>query len=64
MADVEEAARRLLRVMNENQAHDHEGSAVKPGEEEAIDAGLSPGSTLCRVAVWWLSGVSSPMCSM
>jgi hypothetical protein len=52
--DVEEAARRLLRAMNENQAHDREGAAVKPGEEEAIDAGLRPGSTLYRAAVWWL----------
>ncbi len=54
MADVEEAARRLLRAMNENQAHSREGSLVKPGEEEAIDAGLRPGSTLYRAAVWWL----------
>ena len=54
MADIEEAARRLLRAMNENQAHSREGSPVKPGEEEAIDAGLRPGSTLYRSAVWWL----------
>jgi hypothetical protein len=54
VADVEGAARRLLRAINENQAHGREGAAVKPGEEEAIDAGLRPGSTLYRAAVWWL----------
>jgi len=54
VADVEEAARRLLRAMNENQAHNREGSAMKPGEEEAIDAGLRPGSPQYRAAVWWL----------
>jgi hypothetical protein len=54
VADVEGAARRLLRAMNENQAHGREGTAVNPGEEEAIDAGLRPGSTLYRAAVWWL----------
>ena len=54
VADVEGAAQRLLRALNENQAHGHEGSPVKPGEEEAIDAGLRPGSTLYRAAVWWL----------
>jgi hypothetical protein len=52
--DVEEAARQLLRALNENQAHGHEGSAVKPGEQEARDAGLRPGSPLYRAAVWWL----------
>jgi hypothetical protein len=52
--DVEEAARRLLRALNENQAHDREGAAVKPGEQEAHDAGLRPGSILYRSAVWWL----------
>ena len=54
MSDVEGAARRLLRALNENQAHDREGSAVEPGEREAQDAGLRPGSTLYRSAVWWL----------
>lgn len=54
MADVEEAAWRLLRALNENQGHAHEGSAVMPGEEAAIDAGLRPGSTQYRAAVWWL----------
>ena len=55
MADnVEGAARRLLRALNENQAHGREGAAVKPAEEEARDAGLRPGSHLYRAAVWWL----------
>ena len=52
--DVEEAARRLLRALNENQAHGREVAAVKPGEQEASDAGLRPGSSLYRAAVWWL----------
>ena len=54
MADIEEAARRLLRTLDENQAHGREGAAVKPGEEEAMVAGLRPGSHLYRAAVWWL----------
>jgi len=54
VAEVEKAARRLLRALNENQAHGREGAEVKPGEEEARDAGLRPGSTLYRAAVWWL----------
>jgi hypothetical protein len=54
VADVEEAARRLLRVLNENQAHDREAAEVEPGEQEARDAGLRPSSTLYRSAVWWL----------
>ena len=54
MADVEEAARRLLRAMNENQAHGRESAVVEPGDQEARDAGLRPGSTLYRAAVWWL----------
>ena len=52
--DVEGAARRLLRALNENQAHSREGAAVKLGEEEARDVGLRPGSLLYRAAVWWL----------
>ena len=52
--DVEEAARRLLRALNENQAHGREDAAVKPGEPEVRDAGLRPGSPLYRAAVWWL----------
>ena len=52
--DVEGAARRLLRVLNENQAHGREGAVVGLGEEEARDAGLRPGSHLYRAAVWWL----------
>jgi hypothetical protein len=54
VADVEVAARRLLRAMNENQAHGREGAAVEPGEQEARDAGLRPGSSPYRAAVWWL----------
>ena len=52
--DVEGAARRLLRALNENQAHSREGATVKLGEEEARDAGLRAGSHLYRAAVWWL----------
>ena len=54
MADVEGAARRLLRALNENQAHGREGAVVEPGEQEAHDAGLRPESILYRSAVWWL----------
>jgi hypothetical protein len=52
VADVEGVARRLLRALNENQAHDREGAEVEPGEQEARDAGLRPGSPLYRAAVW------------
>ena len=54
MADVERAARRLLQALNENQAHGREGAVVEPGEQEARDAGLRPGSSLYRAAVWAL----------
>jgi hypothetical protein len=54
VAEVEKAARRLLRALNENQAHGREGAVVKPGEKEARDAELRPGSTHYRAAVWWL----------
>ena len=54
MADIEGAAQRLLRALNENQAHSREGAVVEPGEQEARDAGLRSGSTLYRAAVWWL----------
>jgi hypothetical protein len=54
VAEVEKAARLLLRALNENQAHGREGAGVKPGEQEARDAGLRPGSTHYRAAVWWL----------
>jgi hypothetical protein len=54
VADVEGAAQRLLRALNENQAHDREGAEVEPGEQEASDAGLRPGSPLYRATVWWL----------
>jgi hypothetical protein len=54
VADVEGAARLLLRALNENQAHGCEGAVVEPGEQEARDAGLRPGSSHYRAAVWWL----------
>ena len=54
MADVEEAARRLLRALSEHQAHGHQDAAVKPGEQAVRGAGLRPGSPLYRAAVWWL----------
>ena len=54
MADVEEAARRLLRAMSEHQGQGREGAVVEPGEQAARDAGLRPGSSLYRAAVWWL----------
>jgi hypothetical protein len=50
--DIEDAARRLLWALNENQAHGREGAKVEPGEQEAHDAGLRPGSILYRSAVW------------
>ncbi len=52
--DVKGAARQLLWALYENQAHDSEGAEVEPGEQEAHDAGLRPGSILYRSAVWWL----------
>jgi hypothetical protein len=54
VADVEEAARRLLRALSEHQAHGREDAAVKLGEQEVRGAGLRPGSPLYRAAVWWL----------
>jgi hypothetical protein len=54
VADVEGAAQRLLRALNENQAHGREGAVVEPGEQEARDGGLRPGSSLYRAAVWAL----------
>ena len=54
MADVEGAAWLLLRALNENQAHGREGGVVEPEDQEARDAGLRPGSSLYRAAVWWL----------
>ena len=59
MTNVEEAARRLLRTLNEHQAHDHEGATVQLGDREAQDAGLRPGSALYRAAVWWLLDVGA-----
>jgi hypothetical protein len=54
VANVEEAALRLLRALNENQAHGREAAKVEPGDQEARDTGLRPGSPLYRAAVWWL----------
>jgi hypothetical protein len=54
VADVEGAAGRLLLALNVNQAHGREGAVVEPGEQEARDAGLWPGSSLYRAVVWWL----------
>jgi hypothetical protein len=54
VSDVEGAARQLLRALNENQAHYREGAEVEPGDQEAHDAGLRPGSILYRSAMWWL----------
>src|SRR4051812_16567334 len=54
LADVGEAAWRLLRTINENQAHGRESAVVELGEQEAMDARLRPESTLYRSAVWWL----------
>jgi hypothetical protein len=54
VADVEVAARRLLRALNDNQAQGREGAVVQPGEQEARDAGLRPDSPLYRATVWWL----------
>jgi hypothetical protein len=57
VANVEEAARRLLRTLNEHQGHDREGATVHLGAQEARDAGLRPGSAVYRAAVWWLLDV-------
>jgi hypothetical protein len=54
VADVEVAARRLLQALNENQAHVREGAVVEQREQEVQDAGLRPGSSLYRAAVWAL----------
>jgi hypothetical protein len=54
VADVEGAAQRLLRALNGTQAHGRERAVVEPGEQEARDAGLRPGPSLYRAAVWWL----------
>jgi hypothetical protein len=50
VANVEEAARRLLGTLNEHQGHDREGATVQLGEQEARDAGLRPGSAVYRAA--------------
>ena len=59
MANAEEAARRLLKALNEHQAHDREGATVQAQDQEARDAGLRPGSPLYRAAVWWLLDVGA-----
>jgi len=59
VANVEEAARRLLGTLNEHQAHDREGATVHLGDHEAGAAGLSPGSVGYRAAVWWLLDVGA-----
>ena len=59
MADVEEAAQRLVKALNEHQAHDREGATVRPGDQEARDAGLRVGSILDRAAIWWLLDVGA-----
>jgi hypothetical protein len=59
MVNVEEAAQRLLRALNEHQAHDREGVTVKPADQEARDAGLRVGSTHYRAAIWWLLDVGA-----
>ena len=60
MDNVEEAARRLLRTLNEHQGHDREGATVHLGEQEARNAGLRPaGSAVYRAAVWWLLDVGA-----
>jgi hypothetical protein len=59
VANVEEAAQRLLQALNEHQAHDREGAPVRPGDQEARYAGLRVGSTLYRAAMWWLLDVGA-----
>jgi hypothetical protein len=59
VANVEEAAQRLLQALNEHQAHDREGAQVKPGDQEARYAGLRVGSNLYRAAMWWLLDVGA-----
>ena len=59
MADVKEAARRLLGALNKHQGHDREGATVHLGEQEARTAGLRPGSAVYRAAVWWLLDVGA-----
>lgn len=59
MANVEEAARRLLGALNEHQAHDREGATVQPRDQEARYAGLRLGSPLYRAAMWWLLDVGA-----
>ena len=59
MANLEEAAQRLLRALNEHQAHYREGATVQPGDQEARDAGLRVSSTHYRAAIWWLLDVGA-----
>jgi hypothetical protein len=59
VANLEEAAQRLLWALNEHQAHDREGATVQPGDQEAQDAGLRVSSTHYRAAIWWLLDVGA-----
>ena len=51
---VEEAALRLLRALNERQAHGREDASVIPSWQEAQDAGLGFGSYLYDAAMTYL----------
>ena len=59
MANVEEAARGVLKALNEHQAHEGKGAMVQPGDQEARYAGLRVGSTHYRAAIWWLLDVGA-----
>ena len=59
MANLEEAAQRLLWALNEHQAHYRECATVQPGDQEARDAGLRVSSTHYRAAIWWLLDVGA-----
>jgi hypothetical protein len=59
VANLEEAAQRLLWALHEHQGHDREGATVKPADQEARDAGLRESSTHYRAAIWWLLDVGA-----
>jgi hypothetical protein len=59
VANVEEAARRLLGTLNKHQGHNREGATVQLGAQEARTAGLRPGLAGYRAAVWWLLDVGA-----
>ena len=52
--DIEAAALRLLRALNENQAKDRVGAMVMPDMKVAKDAGLEYGFTPYEAALSWL----------